>query len=163
MESYKKFSTKTGYCYVLPDRLVLVRSGFQGKITEVVSGNTISRLFLIYGILFIYLIYKSVTSYSEGETMMFVIHTIIALLVFINIIFSFNKSATPLIIKDKIREIKFVGAKPGLTRACFSVIFENEKGVNKKRLIMLPGSLSGKQEESTHAIGLMRDEGYTVI
>jgi hypothetical protein len=45
-----------------------------------------------------------------------------------------------------------------LTRSRFEVKFEDENGKIKKRLIMLPGSLTGGKIETEKAIKLMKEE-----
>ena len=56
------------------------------------------------------------------------------------------------------KEVKLKKALKGLTRSRFEVMFEDEKGKIKKRLIMLPGSLSDGQNETEKAIEIMTEE-----
>ena len=74
------------------------------------------------------------------------------------IISSTNNSATPIIDRSKIKNIKFKAAIVGLTRSRFEVFFETENGKIKKRLIMLPGSLTGGKSETEKALIIMREE-----
>ena len=48
MEIEKKFKTKTGYCHVLSDKIVLTRDGVIGNIAEITVGKGITRILLIY-------------------------------------------------------------------------------------------------------------------
>ena len=57
MESEKKFKTKTGFCHILPDKIVLTRDGVVGNMAKVMLGNNISRILIIYGLIAIALIY----------------------------------------------------------------------------------------------------------
>jgi len=60
--------------------------------------------------------------------------------------------------RQLIQQIKFINKIAGLTRARFLVIFINEKGKTKTRLIMLPGSLTGGQSKKNIANRLMQEE-----
>lgn len=59
MEIEKKFKTKTGYCHVLSDKIVLTRDGVIGNIAEITVGKGITRILLIYSGIVIFLIYKT--------------------------------------------------------------------------------------------------------
>lgn len=71
-----------------------------------------------------------------------ILFTTIGLYLIYGIITSLNNSAIPIIERNKIKKIKFKKAIFGLTRSRFEVFFENEDGKIKKRLIMLPGSMT---------------------
>jgi hypothetical protein len=47
MESEKIFKTKTGFCHILPDKIVLKRDGVVGNAAKVTVGNNIARILLI--------------------------------------------------------------------------------------------------------------------
>ena len=74
------------------------------------------------------------------------------------IVNSINNSATPIIDREKIKEVKFKKAIAGLTRSRFEVLFEDEQGKIKKRLIMLPGSSTDGKSATAKAIKIMTDE-----
>ena len=74
------------------------------------------------------------------------------------IISSTNNSATPIIDRNKIKTVKFKAAISGLTRSRFEVFFETENGKIKKRLIMLPGLLTGGKSETGKALKIMSEE-----
>jgi len=44
----KTFKTKTGYCHILPDRIVLTRDGVIGNVAKMTVGNNITPLGLIF-------------------------------------------------------------------------------------------------------------------
>ena len=71
---------------------------------------------------------------------------------------SLNFSATPIIERNKIKEVKFYDAKFGATRSRFEVIFEDENGNLKTRLILLPGSLDNGESETKKALQIMKAE-----
>ena len=61
---------------------------------------------------------------------------------------SLKNSATPIIERNKSKGIKLKKAIFGLTRSRFEVLFEDYNGKIKKRLIMLPCSMTDGQNET---------------
>lgn len=158
MITEKTFKTKTGFCHLLPDRIVLTRDGIVGNVAEVTVGNNVTRVLVIYGLLAGGLLYFAHTQYAAGRLLPSVFFGLFALYLMLGIVRSINNSAAPVIEKQKIREIRFKKAMPGLIRAHFVVHFEDEAGKVKKRLIMLPGSITGGQAETEKALRLMKEE-----
>jgi hypothetical protein len=62
------FKTKTGFCHVLPDKIVISRDGIVGNVAKRVVGNTISRILMVYGSLAMFLAYAAIKDYQEGES-----------------------------------------------------------------------------------------------
>tara|TARA_R110002051_G_scaffold255120_2_gene314193 strand:+ start:23104 stop:23304 length:201 start_codon:yes stop_codon:yes gene_type:complete len=62
-----------------------------------------------------------------------------------------------------IKKVKYKKAIFGLTRSRFEVLFEDDNQKIKKRLIMLPGSLSNGQKETEKALKIMIDEKFLII
>jgi hypothetical protein len=157
-ENEKVFRTKTGFCHILPDRIVLTRDGVVGDMAKVVVGDNINRILLIYSALSAILFYSAFNSYKNGQTFGLVFFSCAGIFLIFGILRSLNYSTTPVIERNRIRNVKFRRAAGGLTRASFEITFENENGKLKKRLIMLPGSLSDGQDETEKALNMMRDE-----
>jgi len=61
--------------------------------------------------------------------------------------------------RDSIQRTLFKKGIKGLTRARFEVYFRESSEKIKKRLIMLPGSLTGGDTETDIAIKIMKEEG----
>ena len=158
MENERFFKTKTGFCHILPDKIILTRDGIVGNVAKVTVGNNISRILLIYGGLSAFLLYSAFNNYQKGQIFIPIFFVIIGLYLIYGIITSLNNSATPIIERDKIRTVKFKKAIKGLTRSRFEVMFVDDKGKLKKRLIMLPGSLTDGQSETEKAVKLMTEE-----
>jgi len=158
MEKEKTFKTKTGFCHILPDKIVLTRDGIIGNISKVAVGNNISRILLIYGLLTIGLFYFAFDRLKDGQILQPVLLGILGFYLMFGIIKSMNSSATPVIERKKIKEVKLKKAVYGLTRSRFEVKFEQGNGKIKKRLIMLPGSMTGGQNETDKAIEIMTEE-----
>ena len=158
MDNEKTFKTKTGFCHILPDKIVLTRDGIIGNVAKVTVGNNISRILIIYGGLSLGLFYFAFNSYKNGQIVQPTLFGLLGIYLVYGIVNSINNSATPIIDRQKIKEIKFKKAIVGLTRSRFEVLFEDEQRKIKKRLIMLPGSLTDGQNETEKAIKIMTDE-----
>lgn len=158
MDIEKTFKTKTGFCHILPNSIVLTRDGIIGNVATVTIGNNISRILVIYGGLAAILFYYAFDYYKSGQIFLPVFFALLGLYLIYGILASINNSATPIIDRNKIREIKFKKAFAGLTRSRFEVMFEDKTGKIKKRLIMLPGSWSDGQNETEKALRIMTEE-----
>jgi hypothetical protein len=158
METEKTFKTKTGFCHILPDKIILTRDGIIGNVAKVTVGNNISRILLIYGGLSTFLFYSAFNNYQNGQITTPIFFVIIGLYLIYGIITSLNNSANPIIERSKIKDIKLKKAIFGLTRSRFEVLFEDDNAKIKKRLIMLPGSMTDGQNETEKAIKIMTEE-----
>ena len=157
----KIFRTKTGFCHILPDKIVLTRDGSTGNAANVVSGkaNSIGRTLIIYGLLTVYFAYKAFTMFSKGETVWAALYFLVVVLNIYAIATSINNSTASVIERSKIKSVTFKNAQPGITRSYFEIYFEDENGKIKKRLIMLPGSLANGNNETQKAVQIMQEEG----
>ncbi len=158
MESEKTFKTKTGFCHILPDKIVLTRDGVIGNVAKVTVGNNITRILLIYGAITIGLFYFAFEAYKNGQTLQPILFSLIGLYLIYGIVNSLNNSATPIIDRQKIKEVKLKKGLKGLTRSRFEILFEYDNGKIKKRLIMLPGSMNDGQNETEKAVKIMTEE-----
>ena len=158
MNNEKTFKTKTGFCHILPDKIILTRDGFIGNVATLTGGKNLSGILIIYVGLSIWLFYNAFISYKDGQIFQSILYGLFAIYFVFGIAGSINNSATPIIYRQNIREVKLKKAIPGLTRSRFEVMFEDEHGKVKKRLIMLPGSLANGQNETEKAIKIMEEE-----
>ncbi|HLG33481.1 MAG TPA: phosphoribosylaminoimidazolesuccinocarboxamide synthase [Bacteroidia bacterium] len=158
MDNEKTFKTKTGFCHILPDKIILTRDGIIGNVAKVTVGNSISRILIIYGAISLFLFYSAYNTYQEGQSVQAILAVLLGLALIYGIIISLNNSATPIIERSKIKNVKFKKAIQGITRSRFEVFFEDESGKVKRRMIMLPGSMTGGQEATEQAIKIMTDE-----
>ncbi len=158
MDNEKTFKTKTGFCHILPNKIVLTRDGIIGNVAEVTVGNNISRILFIYGALSVWLFYFAFDSYRNGQITPSLLYGLLGVYLVYGITSSINNSATPIIDRQKIQKVKFKKGITGLTRSRFEVVFKDEQGKLKKRLIMLPGSLTNGQNETKKALKIMVEE-----
>jgi len=157
MENEKTFRTKTGYCHILPDKIVLTRDGLVGNISNLTVGNSMTRINIIYGCLSLIVLYFAFESYKNGQKVEPILLLLLGLFLIIGILRSINDSTTPIIERKSIKDVTFKKAIVGLTSR-FEVMFEDDNGKLKKRTIILPGSLRGGQDETEKAIRIMYEE-----
>jgi hypothetical protein len=158
METEKTFKTKTGFCHILPDRIVLTRDGIIRNVSKTVIGNGIARILIIYSGLALFMFYNAFTSFQNKQNSSTILFSLLGVFLIYTITKSINNSATPIIERNKIKEAKFINGKTGLTRSRFEIMFEDENGKLKKRLIMLPGSVSDGSNETEKALEIMKSE-----
>ena len=136
----------------------MIRDGIIGSVANVTIGNNMARILFIYGGISFALFYLAFDSYKNGQTVQPVFFGLLGIYLLYEVVNSINSSAIPIIDRQKIKEVKFKKALVGLTRSRFEVLFEDDKGKIKKRLIMLPGSLADDQNETEKALKIMTDE-----
>lgn len=158
MEIESKFKTKTGFCHILPDKIVLSRDGVIGQISNITMGNSISRSLFIYSCIAMYFCYRAYQLFQTSEFTLMLVYLLPSLYLIYTVVSSINLSASPIIYRNKIKHIRFKKAIKGLTRARFEIVFENDEGQIKKRLILLPGSLGDGEEETSKALEIMKRE-----
>lgn len=152
------FKTKTGFCHVLPDAIVLTRDGIVGNVSGATVGNHLAKILILYGIITIGLFYFAFEAFQNQKALQPILFGIIGLYLIYGIVNSLNNSATPIIERQRIKDVRFKKAVKGLTRSRFEVMFEDESGKIKKRLIMLPGSMTDGQKETEKAVEILRLE-----
>ena len=159
MEIEQKFKTKTGFCHILTDKIVLTRDGIVGNVTELTTGNNIYRILGIYGIMSIVLLYMAYTKIMKEDWIEFAVYCGIGIYLVYSLIKSLNLSATRIIMRNKIKNVEFKPARKFLTRSYFKVDFEQNNRKIKSRLIMLPGSLNKGTNETQKAVEIMIKAG----
>ncbi len=159
MENGKVFRTKTGFCHILNDKIVLTRDGVVGNIANAVVGKGITRILLINGVVSVGLLYSAYVDFMKGELFLPVLYGLLGGWLIYGVFSSLNNSATLAIERSTIIKVKFRKAIAGLTRSVFIVFFMDKNGKEKKRVIMLPGSMTGGKEETGKAMNIMKEEG----
>ena len=155
----KVFKTKTGFCHILTDKIVLTRDGVVGNVSKVVVGNNIVRILFIYGTLAAYFLYQAYKEFAAEKNILALLYLAMAIFLLFAVLRSKDNSGTPIIERSSIKEVRLKKAVKGITRAYFEVYFSDKNNKLKKRLIMLPGSLTDGDNETEKAIRLMRKEG----
>lgn len=157
MENEKKFKTKTGFCNITAEKIILTRDGVIGNVSNKIVGKGISKIILIYSGISFYFLYTAYKDFEKGDKISGIFYSLFAIFIIYGILKSLNNSATPIIERNRIKEAKFINGKAGLTRSRFEILFD-ENGKVKKRIIMLPGTLNDGQNETEKALKIMKEE-----
>lgn len=154
-----RFNTKTGTCVVTPEKIVLKREGITGAVANRVYGNSINRGLIIYGViggiaLLIGILAIIGRNYLTGGFSCAVGVAFLGI-----VVASRNNSAANIIERSSVQSVVAHSPHPPFTRAYFTVHFL-ENGKKRKRLIGLPGSMSGGKEVFRRALSIMRETGW---
>lgn len=154
----KSFKTKTGYCYVTPEKIILARQGAVGAAAQAIYGNKIRRSIILYSVGAVFMAGMTYMSHRPGEVVPVIIGGLFSA-VFAYMAFNArNLSATPEIDRDKISKVVFKKGRAGLTRSHFVVHFTDENGKQKKRLIIMPGTATGGMAATSQAVKILQNE-----
>ena len=121
-------------------------------------GNSIRRIRFIYGVLGTAALASGGWSLLGGKAVAGVPLSLIGTLFLWNVIASRKNSATPVIERATIKSVEAHPPRPPATRGYFIVWFE-EGGTLRKRIIMLPGCLEAGGAEYERAEAVMRGAG----
>jgi hypothetical protein len=158
MDESRKFQTKSGYCHLLPDKIVLSRHGERGAASQLVFGNGYKRHVWVYSVLALLCLFLVYKYWTEGRNMEAIIGGVFTLLVGYAAINGLQYSATRTIYRHSIKDVDFIEGRSGLTRSRFVVHFTDDKGRAQKRLLLLPGSSQGGKAETEMALEAMKEE-----
>lgn len=157
MQFEKIFKTKTGYCHVLPQKIVFTRDGIISNIAESSTGSKVANLFAVYGLIALFLLYQAITSYQTHHAMQATLFGLLSGYLFVGIFRSRNNTTVKVIAREDIQKVKFKKAS-ALSRAFFEVYYQDEENRTKKRLILLPGSASEGTGEVERATKIFQEE-----
>jgi hypothetical protein len=150
------FRTKTGTCTITADRIVLGREGLRGVAAQAwVGESSVGRPLMVYGALAALLALYGLRLVTQHQLAVGALLCIVALLLARAIVQSRGLSATPEIPRASIQRIEANRPRPLLTRGYFVVHF-TEASQARKRLIILPGSLSGGKAEFEYACAVLK-------
>jgi hypothetical protein len=108
MDTEKVFKTKTGFCHILQDKIVLTRDGILGNVAAVTIGNSIARPLIIYGIISIGLFYFAFKNFKEGQSSSALLFTFLGVFLIFAIYKSLNNSASPIIDREKLKALQIM-------------------------------------------------------
>jgi hypothetical protein len=121
-------------------------------------GNSISRALLIFGMLGLAALAFGIWSLTSGSTVAGIFYCLIGAFFLWNVVASRRNSAAPVIDRSTIRNVEAHPPRPPATRGYFAVLFE-ENGKERKRLIILPGSMENGREVYERAVATMKETG----
>ncbi|MCE3228190.1 MAG: phosphoribosylaminoimidazolesuccinocarboxamide synthase [Bacteroidetes bacterium] len=158
MNSDKVFETKTGFCHILPESIVITRSNFVAETVNGSGSGKMTRVLFIYIGLAAFFTMAALYNFSRERTTHGILQITMAVFLIYTVITNRNMSVAPVILRNRIKAVKFIKGIPFLTRSRFEIVFEDDAGEMRKRFIILPGSLSGGKEETEKAVRIMRKE-----
>lgn len=153
------FRTKTGICAVSPEKLILTREVTTGKVARILFGKSIRLGLIVYGfigaIALVFGIWQIIGRHYLGGVFLL----LVGIYLYWNVIASWNNSSLNQIERSAVESIDIKPPKPPVTRGYFTINFRHN-GKMRKRLIMLPGSMSGGDEEYKKALSVMKETGW---
>jgi hypothetical protein len=162
LSSEKSYKTKSGYCFILDNRIVLTREKVIGDITDTFVGNILARLYAIGALFAVVLLYFGFERYRNNDKIVGIILLLVASYTIYIAIKSFKKSIRSVINRDSIRQIHFKKGIKGIYNARFEVFFTNTRGEQKKQLIVLPHLFYSDKKGIDKVLKLMKDEGFVI-
>lgn len=161
MDKDKSFRTKTGYCHVLPEKILFTKNG---DIENVLSNKTENKdpaLFkVIFAILFLALLYLAYTQYKKE---VITLTTFIILIILLPVIaFLFSASLKPntvnCINRDKIKRVKLYKGLGGMTYSKLFIYYEAENGRQLVKDISLQDPILSGKKGMEHVLKILSDE-----
>ena len=153
------FATKTGVCLVTQEKITLTRDGIRGEASNLIFGKSISRALVIYTVLGVIALIIGIPSLIDKDYLKGGVLCVLGVFFLWNVIASRNNSAIGVIIRATVHSVEKHPPHHPFTRGYFVVHFM-EKGRMDKRLVMLPGSLSGGTREYERACTVMQETGW---
>ena len=157
-EESRSFRTKTGTCTITDDRMVLSREGMRGVAAHALVGSSISRPLIVYVAVAAISAFSGVRSILDEQLVMGAFLCLFSLFLVHGIVRSRGLTAVPEILLSSIQRVEAHRPRPPLTRGYFVVHFL-DNGLPRKRLVMLPGSLSGGGSEFAKALRVLEASG----
>jgi hypothetical protein len=158
-ETEYTFETKTGTCTISPSRLVLTRQGKVGKLSQLMWGKSVYRGLAIYSIVGAIALGYGIWQLIDKSFVSGAFFCLIGAYLFWNVIASRNNSAVNLIERSAVQSVDVEPPRPPYTRGYFIIHFVH-KGKKRRRLVGLPGGLSGASDEYSKALAAMKDAGW---
>lgn len=155
------FRTKTGFCSISPDAIILSRVRPGDGAIDTMREKLRRHPRLILGLFGIVAVVAALFFAMKGRYPIAFVCAVIGIYYLWIILRSRRLSASPIIDRDTIRSITAHPPNPPLTRGHFIVTFVVDED-ERKRLIALPGSLHDGGEEWERAIVVMAEAGIVL-
>lgn len=152
------FRTKTGTCIITSEQIILKREGIRGTAAKRIHGDNIKRSLSMYAVIGTLAIALGTWMFTTRDYFPGAILFALGILLLWNVFASRSNSAASVIERAAIVAVEAHSPRPPLTRGYFMLRFM-ENGKERKRLIMLPGTLSGGRQEYQRAFLAMQQAG----
>ncbi|MGC3999794.1 MAG: hypothetical protein QM767_21055 [Anaeromyxobacter sp.] len=154
----RSFRTKTGTCTITDAEIVLSREGPRGAMADAVVGSSVPRLLIVYVALAGALGFQAAEAFERGALLASYALAGLGVWLLLSAARSWDCSTAPRISRSTVQRVEARRPLPPLRRGYFVVHFM-EGPKRRRRLIMLPGVLSGGGDEFEHAQRVMRESG----
>jgi len=152
------FRTRSGVCIITEKQIILKRKGVLARRADFLYDDSMVRVLVLYAILGVSALAAGVLLLVLGSWAAGTFVCVFGLFLLWNVYFSRNNSANPEIERSSIRSVEAHPPRRLITRGYFTVRFL-ERGRERKRLIMMPGSISGGTAEYQRALSMMQVAG----
>ncbi|NND63335.1 MAG: hypothetical protein HKN48_09090 [Flavobacteriaceae bacterium] len=159
MSRTRKFRTKNGFCHVMPDRIVFTHSGFYGRMGDIAGNGRMVRLLVLFGAFTLTAFFFAYLNFLKDQWFWAILFSVIGGYLFYGILNNLNNTIHPIILREAIREVKYVKSNSVFGYPFFEVRFKNAKGKIKRRLITLPRANGKNANDIREAVQLMAKEG----
>ena len=136
-----------------------MRQGKVSKASSPVYGNSIRLGLAIYSLLGIIILAYGVLLLIGRSFVYGALFSAVGLFAFWNVIVSWNNSATNLIERGSVLSVDVHPPRHPFARGYFTIHFLHD-GKKRKRLVGLPGIMSGGRQEYTRALAAMQQAGW---
>jgi hypothetical protein len=158
MEGAKMFKTRSGYCFITPDEIILTQQNQLQKTPAKPAGDISTIVLSLYAIGAAFVFYFAVLGFQRGEYYPAAVLLIVSVGIMAYVYAGRNKSFTPVIPRESIRDIELIKANPGGLGTHFNIWFEDDQTQLKRRVIKLPGMFVPENLELANAIKIMQEE-----
>jgi hypothetical protein len=158
MEGAKMFKTRSGYCFITPDEIILTQKDHLQKKPAKPAGDISTIVLSLYAISAAFVFYFAVLGFQQADYYPAAVFLIISVGIMSYVYTARDKSFTPVIARESIRDIELIKAIPGGLGTHFNIWFEDDKGQLKRRVIKLPGMFVPDNIELANAIKVMQEE-----
>lgn len=160
MQAYRTFKTKTGYCHVTSDMIILCKEKGITELPKETNTKSVAYVLVVYALLGVAMLFFASTYFMNDQLVYALLFALMGFYVLFGTATSINNSTNKVLRRGTIQNVSYKKAIIGIRRAYFEVYFENEEKKVKRRVIMLPGSLFGANVEVKRAVQIMQGEDY---
>ena len=152
------FRTKTGICIITEKQIILKRKGISVTLAGTLYKDSMVRVLVLYAVLGAVELATGIWLLVLGSYAAGIFVCVFGLFLLWNVYFSRSNPSTPVIERSSIRSVEAYPPRHLITRGYFTVHFL-EKDNESKRLIIMPGSISGGDAKYQQALSMMQSAG----
>jgi hypothetical protein len=158
MEGTKMFKTRSGYCFITPDEIIITQQNQLQKKPVKPARDMSTMVLSLYAIGAAFVLYFAVLGFQRADYYPASVLLLVSAGIMAYVYAARNKSFTPVIPRESIRDIELIKAVPGGLGTHFNIYFEDDSRQLKRRVIKLSGMLVPENVELIKAIEIMQEE-----